>query len=151
MFIHHSQTTNPGPRFLSSYSRDNISVLHMHYSFLFKYRNYLKECPGLNECLLLMSVPLHSWKIYWAPRLKWGPPQTRKGELIWKSAMSSEELVQIVCKNDKFPSVRYSSSDNDIVHSFFVSNQFIINGSSPPEVFLRKGVLKIWSKFTGEH
>ena len=25
------------------------------------------------------------------------------------------------------------------------------NGSSPPEVFLRKGVLKICSKFTGEH
>ena len=23
--------------------------------------------------------------------------------------------------------------------------------SSPPEVFLRRGVLKIWSKFTGEH
>ena len=128
IFIHHSQTTNPGPRFLSSYSRDNISVLHMHYSFLFKYRNYLKECPGLNECLLLMSVPLHSWKIYWAPRLKWGPPQTRKGELIWKSAMSPEELVQIVCKNGKFPLVRYSSSDDDIdiKLQLFATNKFFI-------------------------
>ena len=35
--------------------------------------------PGLNEC----------------------PPQTRKGTLIWKFAMSAEALIQIVCKNDK--------------------------------------------------
>ena len=37
-----------------------------------------KECPGLNERL----------------------PQTRKGVLIWKFAMSGEELNQIVRKND---------------------------------------------------
>ena len=37
------------------------------------------ECPGLNE----------------------SPPQTRKGALIWKFAMSAEALIQIVCKNDE--------------------------------------------------
>ena len=41
------------------------------------------ECPdlneGLNECL----------------------PQTWKGGIIWKFAMSAEALIQIVCKNDE--------------------------------------------------
>ena len=37
------------------------------------------ECPGLNEYL----------------------PQTWKGGIIWKFAMSAEALIQIVCKNDE--------------------------------------------------
>ena len=48
-----------------------------------KYRNYLEECPNLNK------------------RPSKRPPQTRKGALIWKFAMSSEALIQIVCKNDE--------------------------------------------------
>ena len=31
------------------------------------------------------------------------------------------------------------------------TNNFVQQRSKPPEVFLRKGVLKMWSKFTGEH
>ena len=60
MFIDHLQTSKPDYRFLSTYSRDDISVWHMPYNFIFKYRNYLKERPGLNECLLQISAPLHS-------------------------------------------------------------------------------------------
>ena len=48
-----------------------------------KYRNYLKERPNLNK------------------RPSKRPPQTRKGALIWKFAISAEALIQIVCKNDE--------------------------------------------------
>ena len=48
-----------------------------------KYCNYLKELPNLNK------------------RPSKRPPQTRKGALIWKFAMSVEALIQIVCKNDE--------------------------------------------------
>ena len=40
------------------------------------------ECPGLNEGLNEYL------------------PQTWKGGIIWKFAMSAEALIQIVCKND---------------------------------------------------
>ena len=39
--------------------------------------------------------------------------------------------------------------DDKFDHSSILSNT--VFGSSPPEVFLGKGVLKICSKFTGEH
>ena len=39
--------------------------------------------------------------------------------------------------------------DDKFDHSSILSN--IVFGSSPPEVFLGKGVLKICSKFTREH
>ena len=45
---------------------------------LFTAENF-NERPGLNERL----------------------PQTRKGALIWKFAMSAVALIQIVCKNDE--------------------------------------------------
>ena len=35
------------------------------------------------------------------PVLNKRSPQTRKGALIWKFAMSAEALIQIVCKNDE--------------------------------------------------
>ena len=66
-----------------------------------KYRNYLKERPGLNERPLRMSASLHSWKIWWAPRFKWAPPETGKGVPIWKFAMSAEAPIQIISKNDE--------------------------------------------------
>ena len=48
-----------------------------------KYRNYLKERRNLNEL----------------PSKR--PPQTRKEAVIWKFAMSSEALIQTVCKTDE--------------------------------------------------
>ena len=53
------------------------------------YRKYIKECPGLNKHALRMSAPLYC------------SPQTRKGALIWKFAMSAVTLIQIVCNNDE--------------------------------------------------
>ena len=35
------------------------------------------------------------------PGLNERPPQTRHGAIIWKFAMSTEVLIQIVCKNDR--------------------------------------------------
>ena len=43
------------------------------------------------------------------------------------------------------------SQHNFEILSLFLSNVLILCRSSPPEVFLGKGVLKICSKFTGEH
>ena len=54
-----------------------------------------------------MNVPFEWAPLFTAenfnerPSLNERPPQIRKGELIWKFAMSAEALIQIVCKNDE--------------------------------------------------
>ena len=72
------------------------------------YCNYLKECHGLNE----------------------RPPETRKGTLIWKFAMSEEALIQVVCKNDKtrvfFSQIFFEDDDVDIEQKPFVTNKRFI-------------------------
>ena len=74
----------------------------------------MKERPGLSKRPLRMSAPLHSWKINECPSPS--PPQTRKGVLIWKSAMSAESLIQVVCKNDEifFSEIFFVIYNNEI-------------------------------------
>ena len=74
---------------IPQHSHDDFIFVIQHY--FYKHCNYLKEHPGLNECPLRISAPLHSWKIWWASWLKWVPPLNKERALIWK-----------------FPSVRYS-------------------------------------------
>ena len=38
-----------------------------------------------------------------------------------------------------------------LVCNMFVTGWFIFSEAAPSEVFLGKSILKIWSKFTGEH
>ena len=58
------------------------------------------------------------------------PPETRKGALIWKFAMSAEALIQIVCKNDEarifFSQIFLEDDDLDIEHKPFVTNKLFI-------------------------
>ena len=72
----------------------------------------LKPENGLNVVIWKSAPALINAPFEWAPLftaekfddrpgLNEYPPQTRKGALIWKYAMSAEALTQIVCKNDK--------------------------------------------------
>ena len=79
-----------------------IHIIYFIIYFLYIERNYLKERRGLIERPLRMSAPRHSWKIQWAPWLKWAPPRTwLKWPLIWKLAMAAEALIKRICKNDE--------------------------------------------------
>ena len=71
------------------------------------YRNYLKQCPRLNERPTSNEPPssqlknLMSTPVEMSARSLSIPPQTRKGTFVWKSSMSAEAIIQIVCKNNE--------------------------------------------------
>ena len=48
-----------------------------------------------------MNVPFEWASLLTAEKFNERPPQTRKGVLIWKFAMSAETLIQIICRNDE--------------------------------------------------
>ena len=48
-----------------------------------------------------MNAPFEWASLFAAEKFNEHLPQTTKGALIWKFAMSAEALIQIVCKNDE--------------------------------------------------
>ena len=70
-----------------------------------------------------MKAPLEWTPLFTAEKVNEHPglnkrlPQTRKGALIWKFAMTAEALIQIICKNDEtrvFFSLFFEDKGDDI-------------------------------------
>ena len=64
--------------------------------------------------------------------------------------MKFRSITNVFISTFSFKSSRQISK-KQITHCYLLISVFDIYRSSRPEVFLQKGVLKIWSKFTGEH
>ena len=58
------------------------------------------SAPAWMNALFEWAVLFITEKFIERPGLNERPLQTSKGALIWKFAMSAEELIQRVCKND---------------------------------------------------
>ena len=72
--------------------------------FALCWMTYSETVPQPKWTLPFEWVPLFTAeKFNERPGLNERPPslQTRKGTFIWKSIMSAEALIQIICKNDE--------------------------------------------------
>ena len=65
--------------------------------------------------------------------------------------MNQEKTQCLETFHAAIPFYRENIIRSSIQYVFGITYKVVIFRSSPPEVFLRKGVLKIRSKFTGEH